>query len=113
MRIELCIGSVIQLVVQALKVKNVLEASDRVLAPVAADVAADVQTRPIEAFRRIQLNDRFLGIDSLVNVFVDKIFQEEYFILQFKSLAIMRNLTHKFNKDSECPAIMTPQKYVK
>src|SRR2546429_622366 len=55
----------------------------------------------------------FLGIESLVNIFVDEIFQEEYYILQFKSLMTMRNLTRKFNRDSGCPAVMTPQKYIK
>src|SRR2546423_908298 len=54
----------------------------------------------------------FRGINALKRIYVDKIFNMDYFVLQFDNLSTMKKLVRNFNDDSETGATMTPIVYV-
>jgi len=59
------------------------------------------------------LHGWFRGIDALKRIYVDEIFNTDYFVLQFDSLPTMRKLVRNFNEHSDSSAKMTPIVYVK
>ena len=54
----------------------------------------------------------FRGIDALKRIYVDEIFNMDYFVLQFDNLSTMKKLVRNFNDDSETGVTMTPIVYV-
>ena len=55
----------------------------------------------------------FRGINALKRIYVDEIFNMDYFVLQFDNLSTMKKLVRNFNDDSETGATMTPIVYVR
>ena len=59
------------------------------------------------------LHGWFRGIDALKRIYVDEIFNLDYFVLQFNSLNTMRKLVREFNEYSNTGATMIPIVYVR
>src|SRR5207247_3041240 len=59
------------------------------------------------------LKSLFLGYNSLKHIYVDEIFNMEYFILQFDSLTTMRNVVNKFNNYGSTDAKLIAMNYTR
>src|SRR3989337_2965605 len=59
------------------------------------------------------LNGWFRGIDALKHIYVDEIFNMDYFVLQFDNLSTMRKLVRNFNEHADTGATMSPIVYVR
>ena len=55
----------------------------------------------------------FLDTNALKHIFVDEIYNSEYFILQFTNINTMRTMVRQFNSYNDYHAKMTPMTYTK